>query len=66
MTEVPMHKHSGSACPCHPEAMITVTYACGYNSGKPLRAGSLRWSQKGDPFDIAEFAVLDVPEEFRG
>jgi hypothetical protein len=60
-----MIQHHGGACPCHPEALVTVQYANGYCSGNPLRAAGLRWSRRDDPWDIAAYFVLDVPEEHR-
>lgn len=60
-----MKPHTSSSIPCHAEALVTVTYACGHCSGRPIRAGSLRWTKKNDLWDIAAFKVLDLAEEYR-
>lgn len=68
MSETPLIRHNGSACPCHSEALVTVVYENGFCSGKPIRAGSLRWptDPRQRPFNIVEYAVLEgPPEEFR-
>jgi hypothetical protein len=57
-------QHHGGACPTHEQAKVVCRYACGHQ-GKPTRAGGLRWSHRGEPFDIVAYQVDDVPEEVK-
>lgn len=60
-----MTPHTSNSCPCHPEAKVILTYASGH-IGKPIRAGSMRWTRKGEPFDITGYEVVSLPDEVKG
>jgi hypothetical protein len=52
--------HDGGACPVHEKAEVRVRWRNGTLATKDCPAGNLRWSNKGDDYDIAEFQVTSV------
>lgn len=53
----------GGACPTNEQAEVMVKWACGFVSRHSYKAHQLRWTHKGDPFDIAAYQVVGLPEE---
>jgi hypothetical protein len=54
------HDWRGGDCPTHPDAEVAVQFANGHQSRQDYRAGNLRWSRSGHPFDIAAYKVVSV------
>lgn len=52
----------GGACPIDGRAEVEVRFTCGHTSAHSHRAGKLRWTHAGEPFDIAAYRVTSVEE----
>jgi hypothetical protein len=53
---------SGGACPTAEKAEVRVRFANGRLSRETYKAGGLRWSRTGHPFDITAFIVTSVED----
>jgi hypothetical protein len=50
----------GGACPTDEKAEVRVRFASGHVGREAYKAGGLRWSRTGHPFDIAAYQVTSV------
>lgn len=54
--------HKGRGCPVSPTTKVSPQYRCGCIPKHVHEAQQLRWSHKGEPFDIMAYLIVEAGE----